>query len=102
MEAQRREDQNTRFRYQVLLGQTPSYLTATEVSDVNMLWLQLYSALALASSKNNYSHQQCSDVSRGEEPARRETYILALKGVEEVPTQLPVIPWGPRRIANAT
>lgn len=37
MEAQRREDQNTRFRYQVLLGQTPSYLTATEVSDVNML-----------------------------------------------------------------
>lgn len=28
--------------------------------------------------------------------------VLALKGVEEVSAQLPVIPWGPRRIANAT
>lgn len=30
------------------------------------------------------------------------TYVLALKGVEEVSTQLPVIPRGPGRIANAT
>lgn len=39
-------------------------------------------------------------------PVRRgtgkKTYILALKGVEEVSTQLPIIPWGPRRIADAT
>lgn len=32
----------------------------------------------------------------------KETYVLALKGVEEVSTQLPIIPRGPRGIADAT
>lgn len=80
--------------------------TAAVVSDANTLRLWLYyvvnSALPLASSKYYYSHQRSGDVSRGEDLARRQTYVLALKGVEEVSTQLPVIPWGPRRIANAT
>lgn len=34
--------------------------------------------------------------------ARRQTHVLALKRVEEVSTQLPVIPRGAGRIANAT
>lgn len=32
----------------------------------------------------------------------KETHILALKRVEEVSTQLSIIPRGPRRIADAT
>lgn len=48
------------------------------------------------------SLQQYSRVSRAEQLARGKTYILALKGMEEVSTQLPIIPRGPRRIANAT
>lgn len=89
--------------HRALLGQTPQLVlhTATASGDVNMLWLWFHcvvnSALPLASSKHFFQ----SSVSWGER-ARRRTYVLALKGVEEVSTQLPVIPWGPRRIANAT
>lgn len=36
------------------------------------------------------------------EERQKETYVIALKGVKEGSTQLSIIPWGPRGIANAT
>lgn len=36
------------------------------------------------------------------ETVGKESYVLALKRVEEVSTQLPIIPRGPRGVADAT
>lgn len=63
-------------------------------SDTSNPWMCLYRRFNVL--------QQYREVSRGEELARKQTHVLTLKGVEEVSTQLAVIPRGPRRIANAT